>query len=228
MLRKIDHFKKGILQELPIQIGVFPFGVIYGILAIESGLTALQAFLMSSIIFAGASQIIFTQFYLFVSPVSLITSIASINLRHLLYGISLNEYLKGLSLKWRFILSYLLTDEAYAVSIKYFNSCSEKKNMHYHLLGSGITLFITWQVSSLVGITFGKFIPEQLNLEFIIPLSFIAIIVPSIRKKYEITACFSAGFFSILYFYLSIEFWIVLSAISSIFITLPFIISEKK
>ena len=95
MLRKIDHFKKGILQELPIQIGVFPFGVIYGILAIESGLTALQAFLMSSIIFAGASQIIFTQFYLFVSPVSLITSIASINLRHLLYGISLNEYLKA-------------------------------------------------------------------------------------------------------------------------------------
>ena len=227
MISKTEHFKRGILQELPIQIGVFPFGVIYGILAIESGLTGLQSFLMSSIIFAGASQIIFTQFYLFVSPVSLITSIASINLRHLLYGISLNEYLKGLSLKWRFILSYLLTDEAYAVSIKYFNSCSEKQNMHYHLLGSGITLFLTWQISSFVGITFGKFVPEELNLEFIIPLSFIAIIVPTIKKKHEIIACFSAGFFSILYFYLSIEIWIVMSAISSILVTLPFITYKK-
>ena len=100
--------------------------------------------------------------------------------------------------------------------------------MHYHLLGSGVTLFLTWQVSSFVGIAFGKFIPEQLNLEFIIPLSFIAIIVPTIRKKYEIIACFSAGFFSILYLYLNIEIWIVMSAISSIFVAFPFIISEKK
>ena len=120
METKLEHFKFGIIQELPLQIGVFPFGLIYGILAVESGLSVLQSFFMSSIIFAGASQIVFAQFYLLVSPMSLITSIGSINLRHLLYSISINEYLKNLSLKWRIILSYLLTDEAYAISIKYF------------------------------------------------------------------------------------------------------------
>ena len=70
METKLEHFKSGVIQELPLQIGVFPFGLIYGILAIESGLSVLQAFLMSSIIFAGASQIVFAQFYLLVSPFS--------------------------------------------------------------------------------------------------------------------------------------------------------------
>ena len=51
METKLEHFKSGVIQELPLQIGVFPFGLIYGILAIESGLSVLQAFLMSSIFF---------------------------------------------------------------------------------------------------------------------------------------------------------------------------------
>jgi len=44
-------FKQGVLEELPLQLGVFPFGVIYGIMAIESGLSPLQSFFLSSIIF---------------------------------------------------------------------------------------------------------------------------------------------------------------------------------
>ena len=51
METKLEHFKSGIIQELPLQIGVFPFGLIYGILAVESGLSVLQSFFMSSIIF---------------------------------------------------------------------------------------------------------------------------------------------------------------------------------
>ena len=81
---------------------------------------------MSSILFAGASQIAFAKLYLFASPITIITSVTAINLRHLLYGISVNEYLNHLSLKWRIILSYLLTDEAYAVSIIYFKNNYEK------------------------------------------------------------------------------------------------------
>ena len=61
IMKKIEVFKQGVLEELPLQLGVFPFGIIYGIMAIESGLTPIQAFLMSSIIFGGASQIAFVQ-----------------------------------------------------------------------------------------------------------------------------------------------------------------------
>tara|TARA_Y200000002_G_C22681467_1_gene664235 strand:- start:2339 stop:3028 length:690 start_codon:yes stop_codon:yes gene_type:complete len=228
MKTKLEHFKSGIIQELPLQIGVFPFGLIYGILAIESGLSVLQAFLMSSIIFAGASQIVFAQFYLLVSPLSLITSITSINLRHLLYGISINEYMKGLSLKWRIVLSYLLTDEAYAISIKYFATNKNEKFMHYHLLGSGLTLFFTWQISTFFGIFFGQLIPENINLSFIIPLTFIAIITPMIKKKYEIIACLASGLLSVLFFKLNFELWIILSSLISLFFSIPFIKKDSK
>ena len=227
-MTKWKHFKKGIVQELPIQVGVFPFGIIYGVMAIEGGLTVIQAFLMSSIIFAGASQIAFAKLYLFVSPTSLLTSITAINLRHFLYGVSVNEYLKNLTLKWRIIFSYLLTDEAYAVSIKYFQNNSKSKYFYYHLLGSGLTLFFTWQVSTLIGILFGGAIPSYLNLEFIIPLSFIAIIIPMLKKKYDILACFSSGISGIILYKLDIELWIIFSALIGIFIGYFFIIIEDK
>ena len=227
-MTKWKHFKKGIVQELPIQVGVFPFGIIYGVMAIESGLTVIQAFLMSSIVFAGASQIAFAKLYLFVSPTSLLTSITAINLRHFLYGVSVNEYLKNLTLKWRIIFSYLLTDEAYAVSIKYFQNNNKSKYFYYHLLGSGLTLFFTWQVSTLIGILFGGAIPSYLNLEFIIPLSFIAIIIPMLKKKYDILACFSSGISGIILYKLDIELWIIFSALIGIFIGYFFIIIEDK
>ena len=222
------HFKKGIIQELPLQIGVFPFGVIYGFIAIESGFSISQAFFMSSIIFAGASQIAFAKLYLFVSPLTIITSVTAINLRHLLYGVSINEYLKTLSLQWRIILSYLLTDEAYAVSINYLKKYNYKKDTHYHLLGSGLTLFIIWQISTLIGIFFGDKLTGFINLEFIIPLSFIAIVTPMLKNKGDVTACLVSGVSSLFFYKLNLEFWIVAAAFLGIFVSYLFILNEKN
>ena len=227
-MSKWIHFKKGILQELPLQIGVFPFGIIYGFIASESGFSILQAFFMSSIIFAGASQIAFAKLYLFVSPLTIFTTVTAINLRHLLYGVSINEYVKTLSLKWRIILSYLLTDEAYAVSINYLKKNNLEKYIHYHLLGSGLTLFFTWQVSTLIGIFFGDRLTGFVDLEFIIPLSFIAIITPMIKDKGDLMACLVSGFSSLFFYKLNLEFWIVTSALSGIFVSYLFILNEKK
>ena len=92
-MSKLKHFKRGVIEELPLQVGVFPFGIIYGMMATEHGLSLMQAFFMSSIIFAGASQIAFAKLYLVVSPIMLLTSVTAINLRHFLYGVSINEYL---------------------------------------------------------------------------------------------------------------------------------------
>ena len=222
-MTKWKHFKNGVIEELPLQIGVFPFGIIYGFMATENGFSIAQAFLMSSIIFAGASQIAFAKLYLFASPITIISSISAINLRHLLYGVSLNVYLKKLSLKWRIILSYLLTDEAYAVSILYFKKYNHKKDVHYHLLGSGLTLFIIWQFSSIIGIFFGKNLTNFINLEFIIPLSFIAIIIPMLKTKGDIISCLTSGISSLFFYKLHIEFWIVASSILGILVNYLFI-----
>jgi predicted branched-subunit amino acid permease len=216
-MKKWQIFKQGVLQELPLQLGVFPFGIIYGVMAIESGLTFLQALLMSSIIFGGASQIAFVQLLSNSTPYGVIvTTVGAINSRHLLYSISMVEYLNKLSLSWRVTLAYLLTDEAYAVSIRKFINNSDNSILHYHLLGSGITLFLSWQISTLLGVWLGNDLPEFLDLQFIIPLTFIAIIIPMIKSKSTLITVISSGISALIFKNLDINFWIILSGLTGI------------
>ena len=108
------EFFLGVSAMLPLLLGVVPFGLVFGVLGISSGLTETQTILMSSIIFAGASQVVFAQLLAAGSAYFVIaSSVALINLRHVLYSASVAEYLKKLSFKWRIVLGYLLTDEAF-------------------------------------------------------------------------------------------------------------------
>ena len=218
-MTKFSEFKNGCLQEIPLQLGVFPFGIAYGILGIEVGLTNIQTFLLSIIIFAGVSQIVFAQLFSTFTPSFIIVgTIGIVNLRHILYGVSLSSYLKKLSLKWRIILSYLITDEAFAISYKRFSEEKKTKYMHFHLLGSGITLWTSWQISTLIGIFIGPSIPNSLNLEYVIPLSFIAVVVVSINTKIKLIVFIMSALFSILFRDLPWNLWIITSALISIII----------
>ena len=218
-MTKFSEFKNGCFQEIPLQLGVFPFGIAYGILGIEVGLTNIQTYLLSIIIFAGVSQIVFAQLFSTFTPnFMIIGTIGIVNLRHILYGVSLSSYLKKLSLKWRVILSYLITDEAFAISYKRFSEEKKTKYMHFHLLGSGITLWISWQISTLIGIFIGPSIPISLNLEYVIPLSFIAIVVVSINTKIKLIVFIMSALFSILLRDLPWNLWIITSALISIII----------
>ena len=85
---------------LPLLLGVVPFGLVFGVLGISSGLTETETVLMSSIVFAGASQVVFAQLWAAGSAYFVIaSSVALINLRHVLYSASVAEYLKKLSFK---------------------------------------------------------------------------------------------------------------------------------
>ena len=228
-MKKLKIFKQGILEELPLQLGVFPFGVIYGVMAIESGLTPMQAFLMSSIIFGGASQIAFVQLISNTTPFGVIvTTVSAINSRHFLYSISMMEFLKNLSLKWRVILGYLLTDEAYAISIRRFINEPNTSLLHFHLLGTGITLFLSWQISTLTGVLLGGDLPQFLDLQFIIPLTFIAIIIPMIRSISTLLVVISSAFCGLIFKNLDISFWIVISGFIGVLVGIASNKLDKK
>ena len=211
------EFISGVLEELPLQAGIIPFGMVYGILGMESGMTALQTFLLSSILFGGASQIIFTQLYAAATPFGIwVGSIAAINARHLLYSTSMLEYLGQLPLRWRILLAYLLTDEAYAVSIRRYSLRPHSEVMHYHLLGSGILLFIVWQLSTLAGIMVGAAIPDYLDLGFAIPLSFLAIVVPLLRSRPELVCAVVASVVALGGQSLPWNSWLIIAALSGV------------
>lgn len=212
-----SEFLEGIRTELPILVGVVPFGMIYGILALEAGLTELQAQAMSAIVFAGSAQFIMTQLFNVGTPTLIIVATAVlVNLRHALYSASIVPYIQHLPRRWRWSLAYLLTDEAYAVSITHYNQDSPLKYKHWFFLGSGLALWTTWQTSTALGILVGAQIPESWSLDFFIALSFIALVVPTLKDRADIAAALTAGVTAVLAFFLPLKLGLVAAALVGI------------
>ena len=187
MSNKSKNFFKGIKDTSPLMIPVVPFGIIFGVLAIDLGLTPLMTIAMSVIIFGGASQIIFLQlFSARASSFVILSSVGAVNSRHLLYGTVLSEHLSDLNLTWKIIVSYLLVDQAFAVSNDHFKKNKNDKDKHFHLIGGGLNCWTIWQITTIVGIYLGSIIPEKLGLTFAIPLTFLALLVNDFRKLINI------------------------------------------
>ena len=194
MNSRLKILTKGIVDVSPLMIPVVPFGIIFGVIGMELGLSAYMTFGMSVIIFGGASQIVLLQLFSGgASSLVLITSVGAVNSRHLLYGAVFSEYLSHLKLSWKIILSYVLIDQAFAVSNTYFQKNKENEFKHYHLLGAGFTCWIVWQISTILGIVLGSVVPEELGLSFTISLTFLAILINDFRKFKNIIVILVSG-----------------------------------
>jgi len=210
-------FWEGVRAELPLLIGVFPFGMIYGALALNAGLSTFASQMMSSIVFAGSSQFVTAQLVHDSAPgFVIVLTIAVINLRHMLYSASLAPYLKDLSLKWKALLSYLLTDEAYAPGILKYEKEGVTPFSHWFLLGAGFSLWFVWQASTALGIFIGAEMPKDWPLDFALPLTFIAMVVPILKKRPLIAAALSAGVVALLAFHLPFKLGLILAALIGI------------
>ena len=202
------------MDVIPLTIPVIPFGIIYGVVGVELGLSPLVTFAMSFIIFAGSSQIAFVQLYTAgASPLVMISSVLAINSRHFLYSAVLAQYLNKLNLYWKILLSYLMTDQAFSVSLSYFKKNQKKTFSHYHMLGSGFTLWLLWQISTLSGIVLGNVIPEALGLEFAIPLTFLSLIIAELKKYDHLLIIIISGAISLITYNFPLKVYIILSAL---------------
>ena len=218
MLSKSEIFKKGILAVAPHMLSVIPFGIICGAIGVEMGFSPYLVYAMSIIIFGVASQIVFLQLLSGgASTFIAVTSVGVINSRHLLYGAVLSEYLEKLTLFKKLIISYFIVDQGFAESNKFFKKNKSQINNHYHLLGTGITLWICWQISTILGIILGSFIPDELGLKFAVPLTFIAILVNELRKLDQIIVIFVSGISSLLFFEAPLKSYIIISPIIALF-----------
>jgi 4-azaleucine resistance transporter AzlC len=217
MRSSLRPFWAGVRDELPLLVGVFPFGLIYGTLALGAGIPIAAAQAMSSIVFAGSSQFAFAQLVHDHAPALVILlTIAVINLRHMLYSASLAPHLKNLSLRWKILLSYLMTDEAYAVAILNYERMGGTTSAHWYFFGAGLALWTTWQISTAAGLWLGASLPATLSLDFALPLTFIAMVVPALRNRPAVAAALSAGIVALLAFSLPYKLGLILAALTGI------------
>ena len=229
MRTKKQNFVRGFIDVLPLLIPVIPFGIIFGAIGIELGFGPYVTYATSIIIFSGASQIVFFQLLSAgASSLVAITSSSVISTRHLLYGAVVNQYLSNLSIYWKIGLSYILTDQAFAVSNEYFKKNSENKFKHYHLVGSGLTLWFIWQATTIIGIILGSIVPDELGLTFTIPLTFLALLVNYLRKVNHLIVIILSGVSSIFFFDAPFKSYIILSSIIALFGALILTKIKKK
>jgi len=139
-----------------------------------------------------------------------------INLRHALYSASMAPYVKDLPRSWKWVLSYLLTDGAFAVAIAHYRDNAGEPNRHWYFLGGGVALWATWQASTAVGIFLGTELPHEWSLDFTLALSFIALLVPVLRTRADVIAAMIGGTVAVAAFGLPYKLGLILAAFCGI------------
>ncbi|MFN2196125.1 MAG: AzlC family ABC transporter permease [Anaerolineales bacterium] len=209
----------GVRADLPLALGGIAFGMIYGVLAREAGIPATAAQAMSSILFAGSAQFVTTQLVMIGTPaVVMVLTIFVVNLRHMLYSASLAPYLQDFKLRWKLILSYLLTDETYAVAITHFNRAPHSPTRNWFFLGAGLTEWISWQLSTAAGIFLGALIPSSWSLDFTLALMFIALVIPAIKDYPTAAAALAAGVTAVAAYQLPYQLGLLAAALVGILV----------
>ena len=211
-------FLKGIMDVSPLMIPVVPFGLIFGVLAIDIGFSPLETMGMSLIIFGGASQIVLLQLFSGgASSLVIISSVGAVNSRHLLYGAVVSEHLSDLKLIWKIIISYFLIDQAFAISNEYLKR-NKQSNKYFHLVGGGATCWVIWQSTTLLGIVLGEAIPDKLGLSFAVPLTFLALLVNDFRKLINVVVIIISGLVATIGFnYIPFKAYVIVSALIGLF-----------
>ena len=213
MKSNFQVFLKGIIDVSPLMIPVVPFGLIFGILAIDIGFSPLETMGMSLIIFGGASQIVLLQLFSGgASSLVIISSVGAVNSRHLLYGAVVSEHLSDLKLIWKIFISYFLIDQAFARSNEFLKE-NKDKNKYFHLIGGGATCWVIWQFTTFLGIILGAAIPEKLGLSFAVPLTFLAILINDFRKIINVIVIIVSGFVATIGFdYIPYKAYVIVAA----------------
>ena len=189
----LREFLTGVRDQLPLLIGVAPFGMIFGALALTAGIPPLEAQGFSLFVFAGSAQFISVGLIADgVPPLIVVLTIMVVNLRHMLYSATFSNYFQHLPARWKAVLALLLTDEAFVVaSIRYQRS--DTILAHWYTLGTGLALWVAWQLSTAIGIFLGAYIPTNWSLDFALPLTFMALITPTITDRPARVAALAAG-----------------------------------
>jgi 4-azaleucine resistance transporter AzlC len=179
----LDGVLRGARRALPIGLSAIPFGLVLGVLAGRTGLTVIEVLLMSSLVFAGSSQLVAISMW--ANPIPVIAIVATtllVNLRHILMGLTLRPWYAKLPAPLAFGTYFFMTDESWALT----TIETERKPFDAaFLLGAGLVDFVTWVGSTVIGRISGAAIPDPTawGLDFAFVAVFLALLVSLAQGK---------------------------------------------
>jgi predicted branched-subunit amino acid permease len=190
----VPDLRAGAKEMLPAAFALIPFGLVCGVAAAGVGASPWEAFGLSGIVFSGAAQILATQLLGAGAPLAVIVlACLVIGLRLVMYSAAMAPHFAALPARWRNALAFLLTDQAFAASVRKFEAADDVRHAASHFLGCGAVLWGGWQLTNLAGYFAGNVIPAAWSLDFAVPLVFIALLAPLFRERAMVAAGLAAG-----------------------------------
>ena len=196
---KKEQYLLGVKTALPVILGILPVAVAFAVLSERSGLTMLETILMSTLVFAGASQIMAVSMLVAgagILPIVLATFI--LNFRHVIMGTCVMNRMLATPMWKRAILCFGVTDESFAI----FTTTEETNNTPYYFAGVISVTYSTWVLGTIAGCAASQFLPVLVSRSLGIALfaMFIGLVIPNVRKNTEL------GFLVLLTAFLNVIF----------------------
>jgi len=189
-----EEFIAGSREVAPSLVGTIPFGLVVGIASVAAGLTPFEGVSLSVLAFSGIAQLVAVQLMAAQSPLLItVTAALIVSLRLLMYSAALAPHLAHLSPRWRWLIAYLMTDQSFAMTVRRYGEPGDRKDKHWFFIGASMTLFWTWQLAVVVGVLAGAGVPASWSLDFVVVLTFIALLVPVVRTRADFAAAIVAA-----------------------------------
>ena len=186
--------RDGITDVAPMLVGIIPFGLVAGAAPIAAGLDVAQAVGMSAFMFAGASQLAVAEVLGSDggAAVAVVTALI-INLRMVLYSASLAPALATETLGRRLQVSYFLVDQVYALSVIRWDGTDDRRLRLPYYMAMALLLWVVWQLTTVIGALVGARLPDEVPLDFAVPLVFLVLLVPVLERRPSLVAAAVGG-----------------------------------
>lgn len=184
---------EGARDGLPVLLGTVPYALVMGVAAASAGLTLSQATGLSALVFAGLSQLAAVDLIDQGASVAVVVTTALIiNARFTMYSASIATHLQRLGRAWRWLCPFFLIGPVYAVALAAYEA-GRPAHYGWYMLGLAVPSWVAWIAGTAVGMVLGTGIPDAWQLDFAVPLVFIAIVTQFIEDRGTVAAAVVAG-----------------------------------
>jgi 4-azaleucine resistance transporter AzlC len=209
-------FLAGAWDAVPTLPANVPFGFVAGAAAVQAGFSDLQAVALSAFVFGGASQLAAIDLLDAGAPLAIVVLTAVVvNLRYVMYSAAIAPYFREFGSKARLFASQFLVDTTFAIAVTEYERDESTDRLSYYL-GESATIYVGYVAGTAAGVAVGDAVPEGLQLDFAVPLLFLALLVPSITDEATSVAAAVGGFVAVAAAGLPMNVGIVVAALSGV------------
>ena len=206
------HIFNGFILTVPILLVYVAMGLSFGFLAIDNGISPLNAILMSLLIYAGTAQLVGIQLIAIeASAFSILLTTFIINSRFFVMASSIGRFLSQFKLYQKIFYACQLTDATFAIHTNRFIKLNPPK---LELFTTNIIGHIVWVLSTIVGVYLGgrNYNFDSLGIDFAMPAMFIGLLLPLVLSKFHLLICIIASTLTVLLYFLGLSYWTTLTS----------------